>query len=66
MPEIISPSDLALIQKAQASINQAQLLYNFAVGHLSEMYALTQEDHVDLNTGVITRAEVPVAPEVTD
>lgn len=66
MPDQIIPSDLSLFQKAQKAMEQAQLLAQFASGHITETYKLTPQDKVDLATGIITRHVEPEAPAAPD
>ena len=55
----ITLSDLALLTEAQAAVNQAQVIVQFAQSHISKTYKIVQGDSVDTDTGVITRAAVP-------
>ena len=57
MPQQISPSDLALFRKAEASLVAAQSTMQFVQAHLGDTYQLTPQDRVDLATGQITRPE---------
>ena len=55
----ITPSDLQLLAEAQAAVNQANTITQFAQGHITKTYKIVQGDSVDTDTGVITRAAVP-------
>lgn len=55
MPEQLSISDLALLQKANEAMRQANTLMRFVHDHLEEFYKLDPKDRVDHSTGAITR-----------
>jgi hypothetical protein len=61
LPTQIAASDIALFQKAQVSMAQAQAKIELVSQHLAEVYKLSATDKVDMTTGVILRAE-PEAP----
>ena len=62
MANQIAPSDLQLFHRASEGLRTAQANFEFANRHIGETYQLTQEDKVDLATGVITRAPKPGEP----
>ena len=58
VPTNITPSDLALIAKAQGAVAQAQDRLAFVGQHVTETYQLGEKDSFHLGTGEITRGEV--------
>lgn len=60
----LSPTDLAMAQKAQQEVIKAGAVWDFAKGHIAAAYQLGPMDSVDLVTGYITRPEdKALAPE---
>ena len=66
MANQIAPSDLQLFHRASEGLRTAQSNFEFANRHIGETYQLTQEDKVDLATGIITRHVEPEAPAAPD
>jgi hypothetical protein len=64
MPETISPEERAALAQLHGQAQQAELVtlrYQNAVLTLRLRYGLSESDGVDLTTGIITRAPVPMA-----
>lgn len=78
MTNQLTPTDLAMIQKAQQEVLKAGAVWDFTKNHISQSYGLGPMDSVDLVTGAVTRPdegpdegtgaapEPVVSPEMTD
>lgn len=75
MTNQLTPTDLAMIQKAQQEVLKAGAVWEFTKNHIAQSYNLGPMDSVDLVTGYIVRPEEKIdapepkavlPPEITD
>lgn len=62
MPEMLSPADHILVQKAHQDLLKANAAWEFVNQHLISIYQVQPGDSVNVQTGIITRG-VEVVPE---